>query len=46
MRDRTADRNWQFACSTCGTPFESEPEFCYDCGESTVVPIDRIRFDR
>lgn len=35
-------RRWNYACYTCGTPFESEPEFCYDCGKDTVAPIDHV----
>lgn len=35
-------RRWNYACHTCGTPFESEPEFCYDCGKDTVAPIDHV----
>jgi hypothetical protein len=36
-------RRCSYACRICGTPYRSEPEFCYDCGRGTVVPIEYVR---
>jgi rRNA maturation endonuclease Nob1 len=38
-----ADRSrWSYACRICGAPYRSKPEFCYDCGRGTVVPIEYV----
>ena len=34
------DEKWKYACQNCGTPYTSKPEFCYDCGCSTVLPLE------
>ncbi len=33
------ESRYEFACRRCGTPFRSEPEFCYECKEDAISPI-------
>lgn len=35
-------RGWNYARQSCGAQSESKPEFCYQDGRSTVVPIERV----
>lgn len=36
---------WNFACRICGSPYRSRPAICYDCGNETVVAIERVLAD-
>jgi rRNA maturation endonuclease Nob1 len=40
--DGAGRSRWDYACRICGTPYRSKPEFCYDCGRGTVVPIEYV----
>lgn len=35
-------RRCNYARRIYGTPYRSEPEFCYDRGRGTVVPIEYV----
>lgn len=40
--DADRSREWNYARQICGTVFRSKPEFCYDCGRGTIVPIEYV----
>lgn len=43
--DESRFDEWDYACRICGSPYRSRPAICYDCGNATVVSIERVLAD-
>lgn len=43
--DESRFDEWDYACRICGSPYRSRPTICYDCGNETVVTIERVLAD-
>lgn len=43
--DESRFDEWDYACRICGSPYRSRLAICYDCGNETVVAIERLLAD-
>lgn len=43
--DESRFDEWNYACRICGSPYRSRPAICHDCGNTTVVSIERVLTD-